>query len=59
MTLQITDVNLLKMKNMFLMFLKQFDVNEYKYLMQFLQLIITKYNVNPSQLFGEFFFFKV
>jgi hypothetical protein len=58
MTLQITDVNLLKMKNMFLMFLKQFDVNEYKYLMQFLQLIITKYNVNPSQLFGKFFFLK-
>ena len=57
MTLQITDVNLLKMKNMFLMFLKQFDVNEYKYLMQFLQLIITKYNVNPSQLFSKFFVF--
>jgi hypothetical protein len=58
MTLQITDVNLSKMKKMFLMFLKQFDVNEYKHLMQFLQLIITKYNVNPSQLFSKIFFFS-
>ena len=57
MTLKISDVNLLKMKSMFLIFLKQFDVNEYKHLMQFLQLIITKYNVNPSQLFSKILYF--
>jgi hypothetical protein len=41
-----------RMKHLFLIFLKQFQVNEYKLLMQFLQLIIDKYNLNPSKLFG-------
>lgn len=41
-----------RMKHLFLIFLKQFEVDEYKLLIQFLQLIIDKYNVNPSKLFG-------
>lgn len=45
-------VNLKRMKHLFLLFLKQFEVDEYKLLMQFLQLIINKYNSNPSTLFG-------
>ena len=45
--------NTKRMKNLFLIFLKQFQVNEYKLLMQFLQLIIEKYNSNPSKLFGN------
>lgn len=40
------------MKHLFLIFLKQFEVNEYKSLIQFLQLIIEKYNLNPSKLYG-------
>lgn len=45
-------VNLKRMKHLFLLFLKQFEVDEYKLLMQFLQLIINKYKLNPSTLFG-------
>jgi len=36
--------NLKRIKNLFLEFLKQFQVEEYKLLMQFLQLLIDKYN---------------
>ncbi len=42
-----------KMKHLFLLFLKQFEVDEYKFLMSFLQLVIDKYNMNPSTLFGK------
>ena len=49
-------VDLKRMKNLFLVFLKQFEVDEYKLLMQFLQLIISKYNSKPSNLFGEYFY---
>ncbi len=44
--------NLKRIKNLFLEFLKQFQVEEYKLLMQFLQLLIDKYNSNPATLFG-------
>jgi len=41
-----------RMKHLFLIFLKQFQVDEYKQLIKFLQITIDKYNLNPSKLFG-------
>jgi len=41
-----------RMKQLFLLFLKQFEVDDYKLLIRFLQLIIKNYNLNPSKLFG-------
>lgn len=41
-----------RMKHLFLIFLKQFQVDEYKQLINFLQITIDKYNLNPSKLFG-------
>jgi len=41
-----------RMKQLFLLFLKQFEVDDYKLLIRFLQLIINNYNLNPSKLFG-------
>lgn len=52
---QETVVDLKRMKHLFLLFLKQFEVNEYKLLMRFLQLIINKYNSSPSTLYGKFY----
>ncbi len=41
-----------RMKQLFLVFLKQFEVDDYKLLIHFLHLIINKYNTNPTKLFG-------
>lgn len=49
---QTKPANFKRMKQLFLIFLKQFEMDEYKLLIQFLQLIINKYNLNPSKLFG-------
>ena len=45
--------NLKRIKYLFRMFLKQFEVDEYKLLMQYLQLSINKYNQYPGY-FGEY-----
>lgn len=52
MSQQTKPANFKRMKQLFLIFLKQFEMDEYKLLIQFLQLIINKYNLNPSKLFG-------
>ena len=44
--------SLKRIKHLFHVFLKQFQVDEYKLLLQFLQLLIDKYNSNPAALFG-------
>jgi hypothetical protein len=41
-----------RMKQLFLVFLKQFEVDDYKLLIRFLHLIINNYNTNPTKLFG-------
>ena len=41
-----------RMKQLFLVFLKQFNVDDYKLLIHFLHLIINNYNSNPTKLFG-------
>jgi len=57
MSEQLNEATQKKMKHMFLIFLKQFQVNEYRYLMIFLQSVINKYNVSPSKLFSKNRFF--
>lgn len=52
---QLEAFNFKRMKHLFLIFLKQFEVNEYKILIKFLQLIVDKYNLNPSKLFSTYF----